>query len=143
MTVPLTFPIPYSGSYLTPAYEEATVGEAMRPGVLACPADSSVVDVARVMASNHVHCVVLPQGTGWALVTSRAVLESAVRDDGATAAEIAIEAMTVTARDPLARAAARMVETGAEHALVVDSGGRPVGVLSSLDVAGIVAWGRG
>ena len=143
MTVPLITPVPLTGSYLTPALEEATVGEAMRAGVLACPADASAVDVARVMAGNHVHCVVLPHKDGWSLVTAMDILRAAARDDAATAAEMAREPVTVTARDALSDVVQRMAEADAEHALVVDAGGRPVGVLSSLDVAGIVAWGRG
>ena len=134
---------PYQGSYLTPAYEEATVGEAMHPGVLACPADATAVDVARIMASNHVHCVVLPTDGGWGLVCAMDVLHSAVRDDAATAAAMARSPIVCTAREALVHVARQMAESAADHVLVVDAGGRPVGVLSSLDVAGIVAWGRG
>jgi CBS domain-containing protein len=37
-----------------------------------------------------------------------------------------------------------MREHGVSHLMVVDSArGVPVGVLSTLDVAGVVAWGRG
>ena len=134
---------PYQGSYLTPAYEEATVGEAMHPGVIACPPDADVVDVARLMAINHVHCVVLRRGDGWGLVTAADVLRDAVGGNGAAgAADMARTPLTVTARDALARVAERMASEDAEHALVLDAAGRPVGVLSSLDVAGIVAWGR-
>jgi CBS domain-containing protein len=37
-----------------------------------------------------------------------------------------------------------MADHDATHAVVVDNRtGRPVGVLSTLDVAGILGWGRG
>jgi hypothetical protein len=37
-----------------------------------------------------------------------------------------------------------MAQADTSHAVVLDrEGGRPVGVLSTLDVAGILAWGRG
>ena len=143
MTVFTTTIQPFQGSYLTPAYEEATVGEAMHPGVLAVPPDATAVDAARIMASNHVHCVVLRGASGWELVSSMDILQAAVRDDDSTAASLARPALTATARESLVHVARQMAEAGAEHVLVIDAGGRPVGVLSSLDVAGIVAWGRG
>ena len=134
---------PYQGSYLTPAYEEATVGEAMHPGVISCPPDAGAVDVARLMALNHVHCVVIGRAEGWGLITAMDVLRDAVGGDGsATAADMARTPVTVNARESLGRLATQMAAEDAEHALVLDAGGRPVGVVSSLDVAGIVAWGR-
>ena len=37
-----------------------------------------------------------------------------------------------------------MLEQGTSHAVVVEPGtGRPVGVLSTLDIAGILGWGVG
>ncbi|MBV8953247.1 MAG: CBS domain-containing protein, partial [Solirubrobacterales bacterium] len=48
---------PFHGSYLMPAFEHATVADAMHPGILSCQADASLTDVARMMAANHVHCV--------------------------------------------------------------------------------------
>jgi CBS domain-containing protein len=35
-----------------------------------------------------------------------------------------------------------MVEHGVSHLLVVDDARRAVGVVSALDVAGVLAWGR-
>jgi CBS domain-containing protein len=48
---------PYHGSYLMPSLEHATVADAMHPGILSCEADATVTDVARMMATHHVHCV--------------------------------------------------------------------------------------
>ena len=50
------------GSYLTPSLEHARVADAMRAGVISCPPDTSMEDVARIMASNHVHAVVVRDG---------------------------------------------------------------------------------
>lgn len=47
----------YQGSYLMPSFEQATVTDAIHPGILSCQADASVTNVARMMASHHVHCV--------------------------------------------------------------------------------------
>jgi CBS domain-containing protein len=139
-TTPLA---PFQGSCLTPAYEDATVGDAMHPGVFEVPADAGIVEVARLMAGSHVHCAVVRRPDGWSLVTAMDVVRSADRDDGATAAEMARPAPAVKATEALGHAAGQMAATGAEHVLVLGPRERPVGVLSSLDVAGIVAWGRG
>jgi CBS domain-containing protein len=79
-----------TGSYLTPAFEHARVGDAMRPRVLTCDPQTNMVTVAQRMASERV----LEQHTSDAIV----------------------------------------VEPRTE---------RPVGVLSTLDIAGILGWGRG
>lgn len=63
--------------------------------------------------------------------------------EGLTAADLAAgEAVTVESSLPLTDAARLMDERGAAH-LVVAEGDRPVGVVSTLDIAGVLAWGRG
>ena len=109
------------GSYLTPSFEHATVGDAMRPWVLSCDPATPLVTVAQRMAGEHVHAIVVLADHGdrrpYALVTDRDLLREAAR---------------------------RMADHDATHAVVVDDrSGRPVGVLSTLDVAGILGWGRG
>jgi CBS domain-containing protein len=49
--------------------------------------------------------------------------------------------VTVEPTLALSEAARLMDERGTAHLVVVDDG-RPIGVVSSLDVAGVVAWGR-
>ena len=45
---------------------------------------------------------------------------------------------------PLREAGELMIDHGASHVLVISpEGQRPVGVLSTLDVAGVLAWGEG
>jgi CBS domain-containing protein len=56
------------GSYLIPSLEHARVSDAMRAGVISCPPDTSMEAVARIMASNHVHAVIvsgLAGGAPW------------------------------------------------------------------------------
>jgi CBS domain-containing protein len=56
---------------------------------------------------------------------------------------MAADLPTVGVDQSLDRARKLMVEHEVSHALVVDArSGRPVGVLSSLDVAGLLAIGR-
>jgi CBS domain-containing protein len=50
----------------------------------------------------------------------------------------------VSTTDKLDRAAQLMVEYGVDHLIVADAhDGHPVGMLSTLDVAGVLAWGEG
>jgi CBS domain-containing protein len=58
-----------------------------------------------------------------------------------TGALASTEIVTVDIDEPLERAAQLMVEHQVTHLLVV-SGARPVGILSTLDVAGCLAWGE-
>jgi len=141
-----------AGSYREPSFDHATVADAMRPGVFTCRADTSLTAVARTMAEHHVHAVVVtdteffdraPDTHVWGVVTDATVLRNGAtavdRTAGGTATR---DFVTAHPGDRLADVAATMTDRGASHAVVVDSHGRPVGMLSTLDVAGIIAWGR-
>ncbi len=145
---------PYQGSYLTPAFEHATVLDAMHPGILTCAPEASLVEVARMMATHHVHGVaVLGIEPGaqarlvWGIVSDLDVVRAAQAPgaDTASAGEIAAtEPVTVDAGESLVTAAGVMQEHDVHHLVVVSGRDpRPIGILSSLDVAGVVAWGRG
>ena len=55
----------------------------------------------------------------------------------------ATELRRKAARSRDADAARRMVDHGTTHAIVVGGESeRPLGMVSSLDIAGVVAWGR-
>ena len=144
-----------AGDYLTPQFDRATVADAMRHGVIGCPPDTPLRAVARMMATHHVHCVVI---TGheldsgghvverpWGLVTDLDVARAADAVDDLTAGEIAkADAPTVRPETPLPEAARTMAEQGLAHLVAVDAlSGQPVGVISTLDVAGNLAWARG
>ena len=137
------------GSYLTPSFQHATVGDAMRPWVLSCDPATPLVTVAQRMAGEHVHAIIVLTDHGdrrpYALVTDRDLMRAAPQLEALTAGEIAEEEiLEARAGEPLSEAARRMAEHDATHAVVVDDRtGRPVGVLSTLDVAGILGWGRG
>jgi CBS domain-containing protein len=139
-----------SGSYLTPSFQHALVSDAMRPRVMTCSADAPLVDVARLMSTEHIHAVVVLREHGdvtrpWGIVTDFDVLRCADRIDTTTAGEAAAGPLVTARTDAsLADAAHEMGDRRATHAIVVSPrDGRPVGVLSSLDIAGILAWGRG
>jgi CBS domain-containing protein len=140
--------ISFQGSYLTPSYEHARVEDAMRTGVITCPPDATLETVARIMAGEHVHAVVVTGLEGdrpWGVVTDRDLLAAApdARDRPASWCA-ASDVVTVPPGERLERAVELMQEHGVTHLLVGDpKAGPPIGVVSSLDVAGIIAWGRG
>lgn len=140
------------GSHRAPSLEHARARDAMRHGVLTCPPETSLTTVARMMSHNHVHAVVVTrpdaesdaQELAWGVVTDRDVLRARRAPDDATAGGSASrDVVTVAADDPLDFVAEQMLEHGASHAVVTGrSTERPVGVISTLDVAGVVGWGR-
>ena len=135
------------GSYLSPSFEHARVVDVMNPGVITCSAEATVEEVARIMVTNHVHAVVvvgLANGDAWGVVSATDVLGVASEAPDRLAGSCAgTELVTVAAEDPLSVAAGLMREHEVSHLLVVDPGrGLPVGVVSTLDVMGAIAWGR-
>jgi len=139
-----------AGSYRMPRFEHARVGDVMRAGALTCSPDTPVVQVARTMASHHVHCVVVsppagPEATdGWKLLSDSDLVAVALAGDyeDLTAHRAALsDTVTVTAADSLEHTARLMTDNGTAHLVVVDAHGHPVGMVSTLDIAGCVAWG--
>ena len=136
------------GSYLTPRLEHARVADAMRHGILSCPFDASLRDAAQTMASHHVHTIVVTDpadGSPWGALSDTALL-GAMLD---TAGECLLRDVadrdlnTVSSGDSLIGAARLMRERGIAHLVVRDAdSGRPSGMLSILDLAGILAWGE-
>ncbi|MEO8688552.1 MAG: CBS domain-containing protein [Solirubrobacteraceae bacterium] len=141
------------GSYLTPSFDHASVADAMRPRVLTCEPDTPLVTVAQRMAGEHVHAIIVVLETvgangesahrPWAVVTDHDVLRSAAVVADRTAGDVATgEVLLAQPDESLPEVAERMLEHGTSHAVVVEPRtGRPVGVLSTLDIAGILGWG--
>jgi CBS domain-containing protein len=126
-------------------YEQATAGDAMRQEVIYCPPEAPLRTVAQIMARDRIHCVVVGTEQGWGVVTDQDLLRAAERGiDGVSAGDVMVgDLPTVPVDQPLDRARKLLVEHEVSHALVVDArSGRPVGVLSTLDVAGVLAVGR-
>jgi len=138
--------VAFEGSYLTPSLEKAQVSDAMRVGVISCPPDTSMEAVARIMATNHVHAVVVLAGDApWGVVTDRDLLGVASTAADRLAGTCATtDPVMVKPSAPLQEAVELMEHQKTSHVLVGDpESHHPIGVLSSLDIAGIVAWGRG
>ncbi len=142
----------YHGSYLMPSIAHATVADAMHPGIMTCDPDAALTQVARMMASNHVHCIAVMgishehgESLVWGIISDLDVVRAGI-DDSAdqTAASIATSPIiSVGPATPLREAAELMLANGTPHVLVIDPAKqRPVGMLSTLDVAGVLAWGE-
>lgn len=144
---------PFQGSYLTPAFERAVVRDVMRPGVMGCPPDAPATLVARMMATHHIHAVLVEgiehvPGRGehlaWGIVSDLELVRAARAGLlGLTAGELAHTAPLVVEPDLALSEAARLMDEHATTHLVVCDGLRPAGVISALDIAGALAWGRG
>ena len=131
--------------------ETLRVIDAMHPGVISCPPETPLRTVARMMATYRVHAIVvvahgpdeLPGGALWGVVSDADLVRVAdVADlDVQTAGSIAATpALTVASTEPLGRAAQLMVEHEVSHVVVTERHAlRPIGVVSTLDVARALA----
>lgn len=137
-----------SGAGTVPVTRTIRVRDVMHHGVLTCGRDESLSVVARLMAEHRVHSIVVTDAdhvaTGlWGVVSDLDLVAAAsVRDLDEQSAGVAAAtpALMIAPDDTLQRATQLMVENGLTH-LVVVAGSRPVGVLSTLDVAGALAEG--
>jgi CBS domain-containing protein len=139
------------GDYVRPSLSDATVSDAMYPGIIACPEDAPLRIVAKAMAAGRVHCVAVVGGADpdggpsvLGIVSDLGLVRAALdRGFGMTAAELAIDpVVTVDASMPLREAGALMVSDDVQHLVVTAPGSkRPIGVLSSLDLTATIAWG--
>jgi CBS domain-containing protein len=134
-----------------PGLRSIAASDAMHAGVLSCPPETPLRDVARMMARYAIHAVAVyteeseaDEAIGlWGIVADEDLVRAAAEGD--------LESHTAggTARTPLVmiypheslqRAAELMREHRVTHLLVVSSESeRPLGVISTLDLARAVA----
>jgi CBS domain-containing protein len=127
--------------------EDLRVIEAMHPGMISCPPETPLRAVARMMASYRVHAIIvhahegeeLPGGGRWGIVTDADLIRAAqdANLDETTVQQIAATpAVTLGTSEPLGRAIQLMVEHEVSHVIAIERhSGRPMGVVSTLDVA--------
>ena len=141
---------PRSG-YLMPPIDHATVGAAMHPGIVSCAPEASLTEVAQIMTLHRVHCVALMSdtrdGSGermvWGIISDVDLLRAGIRDGAcATASALALEPVINVRETTLLRDAGElMLAHGVSHLVVVSAEAqRPIGVLSTLDIAAMIAW---
>lgn len=139
------------GSTAGPSLDQLTVADAMHPGVVTCPLVTPLPTVARMMATYRIHAVIVFSEESedvsgaelWGVVSDLDLVKAASAGELAdrTAGGTAVTpVVTVERDDPLARAAQLMSEHEITHLVVVDPElTRPIGVLSTLDVARALA----
>jgi CBS domain-containing protein len=139
-------PPPLHGQTLS----KARVGDVMRPSVVTCPPDAEVQIVARCMVEHRVHCIAVAgvansgphsRHYGWGLVSDMEIIHALHGNALAEpAASIAASAPAAVNEDDVVAAAARlMVDDDTSHVVVVGPAGLPCGMISTLDVARILA----
>ena len=125
--------------------DRLTVADAMHPGVVTCDVETPLAKVAQMMVGHRIHCVIVSsrgqQDPLWGVVSDRdltaAVAERSTEE--VSAGEVALTPpVVIDIRDPLRRAARLMTDHGVSHLVVVKQG-RPVGVISTLDLASVLA----
>lgn len=128
-----------------------TVGSVTHVGMIECESHATLGEVARLMADEDTHSVLVERKAGassagepaWGIVSDidlmRAIGAGALEGEASQAAS---EVVTVGINESLEGAARLMAEHECSH-LVVTAGDpkRPVGVISSLDVVRGFAWG--
>ena len=131
-------------------FETLKVGDVMHAGVVSCPPDSSLRDVASLMSRHGMHSVFVfdderdrDSADAFLGIVSDLDLVAAAQAglETRTAGQSAVTPiLTVTTEDALDRAADLMVENSLSHLCVIDTlTRRPVGVLSTIDVARVIA----
>jgi CBS domain-containing protein len=136
------------------AFEAATVGDAMSRGVISCRPETPLRVVARMMATHGVHAIFVFEHTDeddeapqlWAVVSDLDLVAATRLDlDTLTAGASAVTPLvSVPADSSIGEAGSLMAQYGIAHLAVIDPDfGRPIGVISTLDIARAIAAGLG
>jgi len=143
---------PHRSDELPVAYDVATVGDAMSRGVISVPPETPLRVVARMMSTFRVHAIFVFEHTDeddeaprlWAVVSDLDLVAAACGDlDRQTAGATAVTPLvTVSSSRAMAEAAGLMAQHGIAHLAVTDPDTRrPIGVISTLDIAQAIAAG--
>ena len=128
----------------------ATVGDVMSRGVISCPPETPMRVVARMMATHGVHAIFVFEHADeddeapqlWAVVSDLDLVAATRLDlDTLTAGATAVTPfVSVAADSSLAEAGSLMAQYGIAHLAVTDPDfDRPIGVISTIDIARAVA----
>ncbi|HEY3576703.1 MAG TPA: CBS domain-containing protein [Gaiellaceae bacterium] len=144
----------YRPDQLSVPFETATVGDAMSSGVISCSPETPLRVVARMMTTYGVHAIFVFEGANevdetprlWAVVSDLDLVAATQLDlDSLTAGATAVTPLvSVAAGSSIAEAGSLMAQYGIAHLAVTDPAScRPIGVISTLDIARAVAAGHG
>ena len=143
-------PVPARSSAGADPLSSTSVLTVMQMGVVSCNPGVSILTIARCMVQRHIHCVaVAGVGAGgsreghfeFGLVDDMDIVQAANRRALAeSAGSIAVDApLAVTEGDSIEHAARMMVDEAARHAVVIGSNGLPSGMISTRDLAWMLA----
>ncbi len=125
--------------------------EVMHRGVINTPPQTPLQEVAAEMADHRVHCVVVEglargrhrqEDLVWGILSDLDLVKAAVNGplDMSAGDVAATEIVTVEASDSVEEVMRTMAEHECAHLIVVSpKEGEPLGVISSLDLAGVIA----
>ena len=144
---------PHTSDELPVPYDVATVADAMSRGIISVPPETPLRTVARMMSTFHVHAIFVFEHTDeddearrlWAVVSDLDLVAATQLDlDRQTAGATAVTPLvTVSSNRAMAEAASLMAQHGIAHLAVTDPDSRrPIGVISTLDIAQAVAAGH-
>jgi CBS domain-containing protein len=136
------------------AFEIATVGDAMSHGVISCPPETPLRVVARMMVTFGVHAIFVFEHADeddeaprlWAVVSDLDLVAATRLDlDTLTAGATAVTPLvSIRAGSSIAEAGSLMAQHGIAHLAVTDPDfDRPIGVISTLDIARAIGAGLG
>jgi CBS domain-containing protein len=129
---------------MTDQLDRMRVQDVMHRGLLSCAGDAPLGEVAGIMARHRVHAVAVINGDGRrpvGVVSALDVVAAMACGAELNALQAAVtEPLSVSADDSLHRAAQLMAEHAVTHLVVQDAAdGHPIGVLSTLDLATVLA----
>ena len=135
-------------------FETATVGDAMSNGVISCPPETPLRVVAGMMATFGVHAIFVFEHADeadeaprlWAVVSDLDLVAATQLDlDTLTAGVTAVTPLVnVEIDSSIGEAGSLMAQHGIAHLAVTEPGSRrPIGVISTLDIARAIAAGHG
>jgi CBS domain-containing protein len=136
---------PYHHYYVGPDFDHARVHDVMRVGVVSCQPGTSLRDACRIMVGYQIHSLLVGEvgsGEPFSILTDLDLARAATYDTaGLTVRELASpDVVTVPANETLADAAKLMAHRKCSHLLAVQPDtGRPVGVISALSIASVLA----
>ncbi len=130
--------------------DRARVGDVMHSGITACDPSVPVATVAKVMADHRTHCAAVSgidgtpgreQRLTWGLIDDMDLIGAVHRGalDAPAATIVDTAPLAVLDSDSLARVARLMIEHERRHLVVVGRSGLPSGIVSTLDVAHVLA----
>jgi CBS domain-containing protein len=137
---------------IAPQLKEAQAGAVMHPGIVTCGPDVPLWRVARSMAEHRVHCIAVSgvgeagahgQHFSWGLIDDMELVLAAHSGTLTRAAGTIASAAppAVNESDTLDRAASLMISEHAPHVIVIGPSGLPSGIISTLDIASVLAAG--